>query len=160
MTAAAVINHAAALPKRRAEDTRISRWVGFELNGQKFAISIDQVREVLASATVEPVPGSPALILGVINLRGRIVAVLDLRQRLNLPPCTEAEGCVIIVELEGEPVALRVDRIAELCNVADAAVKAAPVAANSGSHEAVCGFVSREDGLLTLLDVGQLLQLG
>ena len=150
---------AAALPKRRAEDTRISRWVGFELCEQKFALSIDDVCEVLASATIEPIPGSPALILGVINLRGRIVTVIDLRRRLGMEPDDRLDGCMIIVELDGEPVALRVDRIAELCNVAEAAIKSAPPAANSANHDAVKGFVSREDNLLTLLEVKALLCL-
>ncbi len=157
MTSAAL--PATALPKRRAEDTRISRWVGFELDGKKFALRIDDVREVLATAAIEAVPGAPPLILGVINLRGRIVVVLDLRQRLDMAPGSTHEGCVIIVDLHHELVALRVDRIAALCTVADAAIKPAPVAANKRGDEAVYGFVSRDGGLLTLLDVKRLLHI-
>jgi purine-binding chemotaxis protein CheW len=148
-----------ALPKRRVEDTRISRWVGFELDGKKFALGIDDVREVLSTATIEAVPGSPPLILGVINLRGRIVTVLDLRQRLGMEPAQERDGCVIIVDFDSEPVALRVDRIAELCNIAEAAIKPAPIAANRRGDEAITGFVSREGMLLTLLDVKLLLKV-
>jgi purine-binding chemotaxis protein CheW len=144
--------------ERRKADTPSSRWVGFELNGQGFGVKIEQVREVLSNANIEPVPGSPPLVLGVINLRGRIVTVLDLHLCLGLVRASEAETRMIIVDLDGEPIALRVDRISDLCAVPENAVKEAPATARGGANAAVCGVVNKDNGMLTLLDLGRLLK--
>jgi purine-binding chemotaxis protein CheW len=144
--------------ERRKSDAPSARWVGFELNGQGFGVKIEQVREVLLSATIEPVPSSPPLVLGVINLRGRIVTVLDLHMCLGLMRESDAETRVIIIDFEGEPLALRVDRISDLCAVSDKAIKPAPATAKGGANAAVCGVVSRDHSMLTLLDLDKLLK--
>lgn len=132
-----------------------SRWVGFELSGQPYALPIEDVREVLNHCQVEPVPGSPATILGVANLRGRIAAVVDVRGRLGM--ARGEGGECIVVDYHGEPVALRVDRITGLHHIADSRVKPAPRLSKSERDTAVSGVVSREHSLLTLLDVPGLL---
>ena len=146
--------------ERRKAEAPSARWVSFELNGQGFGVKIEQVREVLSSATIEPVPGSPPLVLGVINLRGRIVTVLDLHMCLGLVRQSDAEARVIIVDFDGEPLALRVDRISDLCAVAGNAVKAAPATAKGGANAAVCGVVNKDNhSMLTLLDLDKLLKV-
>jgi purine-binding chemotaxis protein CheW len=152
------MNSMVAGAARRKSDSPSGRWVGFELNRQCFGVKIEQVREVLASAMIEPVPGAPSLVLGVINLRGRIVTVLDLHRCMDMTRASDQETCVIIVDFEGEPLALRVDRIAELCSVSEAAIKPAPPTAQGGANASVSGIVSRDGALLTLLDLNLLLK--
>jgi purine-binding chemotaxis protein CheW len=143
---------------RRREDMVLRRCVSFELDGQRYALDILHVREVVAAALIEPVPGSPPEVLGVINLRGRIVTVLDLRRQLGLPPSEDrAPACVVVCEERGEPLALRVDRIAELCSIPQNAIRPAPPALGRCAGAVVAGVVSRDGGLLTLLDTGALL---
>jgi purine-binding chemotaxis protein CheW len=119
---------------RRSGDGPATRWVGFRVGQQHYALDILRVQEVLASADIEPVPGAPPAVLGVINLRGRIITAIDLRLCLGFaggpvqPPC-----CVIVVDVQGETLGLRVDGVAENCSVAeDARARARSAGARSG----------------------------
>lgn len=126
------------------------RWIGFDLAGQAYGVPILSVQEVLATAEIEPVPGSPAGVLGVINLRGQIVTVFDLRVRLGLPAaaCT---GPLVVFDGGSEVVAARVDRVADVRRIADGAIKTAPQSGQVG-HPAVAGLVTRNGEMTTLLD--------
>ncbi len=144
-----------SIPARRSGDT-CSRWVGFELDRQRYALPILQVQEVLASADIEPVPGAPQDVLGVINLRGAIVTVLDLRGRLRLPSrLRDADTRIVIVEHAGEAVGLQVDRIAAVHNLTDATIKRPPAA--GAEAPPVSGVVGGDGDLLMLMDVERLL---
>jgi purine-binding chemotaxis protein CheW len=138
----------------------ISRWVGFEVASQAFALRIDTVREVVPSASIDPVPGAPLHVLGVAALRGRIVSVLDLHGRLQIdaPPrdASASGACLIVVESSGETLALRVDRIGQLYAIEREHIKAPPKVAVPGTDDAVSGHVVVDESLLTLLDLDAL----
>lgn len=139
----------------------ISRWVGFEIASQAFALRIGCVREVVLSASIDAVPGAPRFVLGVAALRGRIVSVLDLHGRLQIgepPRGSDAahRSCLIVVESAGEPLALRVDRIGQLYSLDGERIKPPPQVAAPGADRAVSGHVVFDDSLLTLLDLDAL----
>lgn len=134
----------------RTGDTA-QRWIGFDLASQSYAVPILSVQEVLASAHIEPVPGSPSGILGVINLRGQIVTVFDLRLRLGLPSSREPAGPLIVFDGGQEIVAARVDRVADVRRIADAAIKPPPQAGEI-PNAAVTGLLTRGGEMVTLLD--------
>lgn len=136
----------------------ISRWVGFELASQAFALRIGCVREVVPSASFEPVPGAPAFVLGVSALRGRIVPVIDLHGRLQINATTSQAqaACLIVVEVAGESLALRVDRIGQLYALENHRIKPPPAVAVPGTDGAVSGMVVFDDSLLSLLDINAL----
>jgi len=136
--------------ERRTSDTS-ARWVCFELAAQLYGLEILKVQEVLASAEIESVPGAPAQILGISNLRGSIVTILDLRRRLGLAPRLE-EGpiCVVVVDGQGEPVGLHVDRVVDVRSVRSNDVKPAP--STGATASGVLGVVTRNGEVLTLLD--------
>lgn len=136
---------------RRAQD-QSSRWVTFELAGQIYGLEILKVQEVLADAEIESVPGAPSVILGVANLRGSIVTILDLRRRLGLAPRElEVPVCCVVVDGRGEPVGLRVDRVIDVRRIADGAIKRVP-ATGGNRASGVLGVISRPGEMLTLLD--------
>lgn len=139
------------LAQRRASD-RISRWVGFDLAGQAYALPILRVREVLPAPVVEPVPGAPAEILGLINLRGRILTVIDLRQRLGLAPARGERYAVMVIDGGGEWLGLRVDAVCELRSVVAQAVQEAPRVPPPAGFR-LCGVVLRDGQWLHLLDL-------
>lgn len=145
----------AVLQARKPQSGPIQVWVGFELGGQRYAVDIRRVREVLSQVVIEQVPGAPRLVVGVINLRGRIVTVFDLHCRLGVQRDAGDvdQGCVIVVEVDGEPIALRVDRITELCNLQESAIRPAPRITPGVEHAVVAGMVRRGDDLLTLLEL-------
>jgi len=137
----------------------ISRWVGFELASQAFALRIGCVREVVPLASFEPVPGAPAFVLGVSALRGRILPVIDLHGRLQIDPINPDNknvNCLIVVDVAGESMALRVDRIGQLYAFERERIKPPPMVAVPGTDGAVSGMVVFEDSMLSLLDVNAL----
>lgn len=135
----------------------VRRWIGFELAGQLYGVPILAVQEVLASAEIEPVPGAGHEVLGVINLRGQIVTVVDLRLRLGLPPASGATGPLVVFDAPGETLAARVDRVTHVRRIPDPAIKPAP-RAGSVPCAAVIGVVTRDAELMTLLDVPALMR--
>ncbi|MDR3417542.1 MAG: chemotaxis protein CheW [Nevskia sp.] len=144
----------------RRDDSTITRWVGFRVDEQNYALDIHQVQEVLAAAEIEPVPGAPSAVLGVINLRGRIVTVVDLRRCLGFAAAGDTGPCsVIIVDVGGESLGMRVDGIAEICSVAEAAIKPAPAIHGREPDPLVHGIVSRPGLMMTLLDAERLAQI-
>lgn len=135
----------------------VRRWIGFELAGQLYGVPILAVQEVLASAEIEPIPGAPREVLGVINLRGQIVTVVDLRLRLGLPAAHGATGPLVVFDAPGETLAARVDRVTHVRRIPDPAIKPAP-RAGSVPCAAVIGVVTRDAELMTLLDVPALMR--
>src|SRR3546814_7708589 len=99
-------------------------------------------------------PGAPDIVLGVINLRGQVVTVIDLRRYLELPEQPlDAETRIIVVAHDGETFGLLVDRIGEVSKIALAAIKPLPALHRDGNRYGFVGMVGRQDVLLTLLDV-------
>lgn len=140
-----------ALGKRK--DDHISRWVCFGVGEQVYGLPILAVQEVLRDADIEPVPGATPHVLGVLNLRGNVVTVIDLRVRLGLP-ATPADGDsrIVVVEHRDESFGLLVDRIADVRKIIDAAIKHAPDIGAAHTAVRVHGVYTRDGGMLTLLD--------
>lgn len=138
-----------------AHSAAVGRWIGFELAGQLYGVPILAVQEVLADADIEPVPGAPHGVLGVINLRGAIVTVADLRLLLGLAPAAESRGALIVFDAGTEAVAARVDRVTQVRQIPDLAIKPAPRAGLALSRS-VTGVVVRDGELMTLLDAAAL----
>ncbi len=103
-------------------DPGVSEVLVFEIGGQRYALPAADVREIVRAVAITPLPRAPAIVEGVINLRGTIVPVLDLRSRFRLPAKALEPADHLIVARAGERlVALRVDRALELVelNAAD-----------------------------------------
>src|SRR5438270_7042780 len=95
----------------------------FEVEGQRYGLAAGAVRELLRMVAVVPLPGAPAVIEGVVNLRGAVVPVLDLRRRFGLPArAATPTDHLIVADAGGRAVALRVDRAVELVPLAEAEV--------------------------------------
>mgnify|MGYP000020600370 CR=1 FL=1 len=129
------------------------RCVSFRLQGQYFAAEVKSLLEVLARADIVPVPSAQPPILGILNLRGSIVTVLDPAQPLGLSSGHEDAGQLIIADFEGEPVALRVDAVGEVVTLEEEELRNPPSAADH-----VRGLASLDDDMLTLLDLQKLLR--
>lgn len=149
----------------QAEDAAI-RWVTFHMGEETYGINVMQVQEVLRYTEIAPVPGAPDYVLGIINLRGNVVTVIDTRARFGLPP-REVDDATRIVIIEGDAggakgqvVGILVDRVSEVMDLPMSAVEPAP---NVGSDEGarfIQGVASREGRLLILVDLNKLLTDG
>lgn len=95
----------------------------FELGQQQFAIKIEAIQEVLPSLPAKPVPQVPAIVEGVVNLRGSTLPVLDIRSRFGLPPKPLAlSDHLVVVRIANRKVALRVDRATTVVDLSETSV--------------------------------------
>ncbi|MEW6764619.1 MAG: chemotaxis protein CheW [Pseudomonadota bacterium] len=136
-----------------------TRWVTFQLAGENYAINVLTVHEVLKNAELTPVPGAPDAVLGIINLRGNVVTVIDGRRRFNLPsvPITDATR-TIVVEVDGQVLGLLVDSVAEVIELPAEQVAASPTVNSDDNAVHIQGVVSRPGGLVILLSLDNLTQ--
>ena len=135
-----------------------SQWVTFKLGGEHYGINVMQVQEVLPPSEIAPVPGAPSFVMGIINLRGKVVTVIDTRLRFGLQQReADKESRIIVLEVGEHVAGIMVDRVDEVASVREADIDTAPNVGNDESARYIYGVVSREDGLLILVDANKLL---
>jgi purine-binding chemotaxis protein CheW len=123
-----------------------------ELDGQRYGLRADAVREVVRAVTITSLPNAPAVVEGIINVRGSVIAVLDLRRRFELParPLDPSEYFVL-ARAGDRDVALRVDRATELIAVDPVEIdRAEPLLSRS---RYVAGVAKLADGLVLIHDL-------
>lgn len=142
----------------QAQDNTILRWVTFYLDNEKYGINVMQVQEVLRVSEIAPVPGSPAYVLGIINLRGNVVTVIDTRKRFGLEPRELDDAArIVIVESNDQVVGIMVDSVAEVVDLKVSEVEAAPNVGTEDSSRFIQGVASQEGELLIIVDLNKLL---
>ncbi len=140
------------------EDIGQFQCVTFTLEHEIYGINVMQVQEVLREVEVAPVPGAPNYILGIINLRGNVVSVIDARTRFGLPVKDSDDMTrIIVIEVQQQIIGILVDSVAEVVDVKSDEIDSAPNVGNSESSKYIDGVVSRGDMLLILVDLNKLL---
>lgn len=140
------------------EDTGQFQCVTFTLENEVYGINVMQVQEVLREVEVAPVPGAPHYVLGIINLRGNVVSVIDARTRFGLPTKESDEMTrIIVIEVQQQIIGILVDSVAEVVDINRNEVDTAPNVGNAESAKYIDGVVSRGDMLLILVDLNKLL---
>jgi purine-binding chemotaxis protein CheW len=132
--------------------------VTFRLKDETYGINVMQVQEVLRITEIAPVPGAPGYVLGIINLRGNVVTVIDTRTRFGLPT-TEMDDAsrIVIIESEQQVVGILVDSVAEVVELRHAEIDQAPSIGNEESARYIQGVASRDNDLLIVVDLNKLL---
>jgi purine-binding chemotaxis protein CheW len=139
-------------------DDIMLQWVTFRLEEELYGINVMQVQEVLRYTEIAPVPGAPDYVLGIINLRGNVVTVIDTRRRFALMDREVDDNTrIVIIEVEGQVVGLLVDGVAEVVYLRESEIEKAPEVGNDESSKYIQGVVTREKELLILVDVNKLL---
>ncbi|GAA2504373.1 chemotaxis protein CheW [Winogradskya consettensis] len=128
----------------------------FEVAEQLFGVEVDTVQEVLSYSEYTPVPLAPPAVGGLFNLRGQVIAAVDLRVQLGLPRQTLAGPKMnVILRGDGEPVSLLVDRIGEVVDLDDDAFEPPPDTLSGHTRELVVGTFKLDGRLMLALDVTQ-----
>ena len=144
-----------------AEDTsteEVIQFVTFVLKDETYGINVMQVQEVLRVTEIAPVPGAPPYVLGIINLRGNVVTVIDTRGRFGLQPGdVDDSSRIIVIESEKQVVGILVDAVAEVVELRSHEIDVAPNVGNEESSRYIQGVATREDNLLILVDLNKLL---
>ena len=137
----------------------ILQWVTYQLEDETYGINVMQVQEVLRITEIAPVPGAPSYVLGIINLRGNVVTVIDTRSRFGLmhKESNDDQSRIIIVEVNGNVIGMLVDSVAEVVYLHQSEIDSVPIVNNDDSSRFIQGVCSREDQLLILVDVNKFL---
>lgn len=140
-------------------DDPITQWVTFFLENEKYGVQVMQVQEVLRISDIAPVPGAPDYVMGIINLRGNVVTVIDSRKRFNLPEKESDDSTrIVIIETDSEQVVgILVDSVAEVAELRSSEIESAPNLGNDDSSRFIQGVCNKDDELLILVDVEKLL---
>lgn len=146
---------------RQAEQTdndTISQWVTFCLEGEMYGVNVLQVQEVLRVNEIAPVPGAPDSVLGIINLRGNVVTVMDTRRRFGLRSKElDDSSRIVIIEVMDNVIGILVDSVAEVVYLRTSEIEAAPNIGNDESSRYIQGVSNRGEQLLILVDLNKLL---
>ncbi len=143
-----------------ALNENLTEWVTFRLADEKYGVNVMQVREVLKNMELAPVPGAPDFVMGIINVRGNVVTVIDTRKRFGLPSVdTDDATRIMVIEEDGEVVGMLVDSVAEVATLRDSEIELAPNVGNDESSKYIHGVTKWNDELLILVDLHKFLSL-
>jgi purine-binding chemotaxis protein CheW len=140
------------------EDTQKDKFLTFRLAKEDYGISIRHVTEIIGLQTITEIPDMPAFVKGVINLRGKVIPVMDVRARFKLPGRDYDERtCIVVVNVDDRATGLVVDRVNEVADIPAEQIEAAPVGARGASSSFIHGLGKIGDSVKILLDVNRLL---
>lgn len=147
--------------KKKSEngsDDEIFQRVTFQLENETYGINVMQVQEILRYSEIAAVPGAPDYVLGIINLRGNVVTVIDTRSRFGLMPADITDNSrIVIIEADKQVIGILVDSVAEVVYLKKSEMEPAPHVGTEESSQFIQGVTNRDDGLLILVDLNKLL---
>lgn len=138
----------------------LETWVTFGLAGESFAIPAGAVLEVLRVTTITRVPHAPYTVRGIVNMRGRVLPVVDLRLRLGLPRAEPGpKSRIMVMPSRGRLIGLLVDSVHEVTRLRKRAIEAPPPDVMTEQSEYIVGVYHLGADLVILLDVERILQI-
>ncbi len=136
----------------------ILQYVTFRLAEETYGINVMMVQEVLRYTEIAPVPGAPEYVLGIINLRGNVVTVIDTRQRFGLMPSEVSDSTrIMIIEADHQVVGIMVDSVAEVVYLKQSEIETAPNVGNDESAKFIQGVCNKNNELLILVELDKLM---
>ena len=143
------------------DDTQKGKFMTFQTGKEFFGISISYVNEIIAMQPIAAIPEVDDYVKGLINLRGKIIPVIDVRVRFKMEPCEYTDRtCIIVIDVKSTTVGLIVEKIAEVDTIADDSVVPPPTLGRK-EHEHnkyVYGLARTEDGVKLLIDPEKLIK--
>ena len=138
--------------------SRETHIVGFKVGRETYGIPITALHEIVRVPEITAVPDAPAYLEGVINLRGKIVSVVDLRKRFGKPPTAlDRHSRILVVEHRGRLAGMIVDSASEVLKIPDSEIESAPAMMREGGLDCVTGLGKCQGRLIILLDIQKVL---
>ena len=136
-----------------------SELISFRIGEQEFCVDIMAVREIRGWTPATPVPHSPQFVRGVINLRGAVLPVIDLADRLGLGVAVEsARHVIIVVQIGSRIVGLLVDAVCDILSTAEHVVQRTPDLAGDQMQSFIRGLIALEGRMISLIDLNLVLE--
>jgi purine-binding chemotaxis protein CheW len=152
------------IDRRQHDEIRVEavvhHLVTFKLGVEEYGVEIGSVQEIIRAADITPVPGAPIHIRGVINLRGKIIPVVDMRVRFTLPGGEESDQRrIVVVEAEGKRLGMLVDSVSQVVKIPAGIVEEIPEEATSAAENFIKGVGKLDGRLVIILDLNRSLLL-
>jgi purine-binding chemotaxis protein CheW len=142
----------------RVKDNDLLQLVTFSIGGEEFGVEILTVHEIIRSMEITKVPNAPHFVEGVINLRGKVIPIVDLRRRFSLESRKhDKDTRIIVIEIKNMIIGFVVDSVSEVLRIPSSTVEPPPPVVAGIESEYISGVGKLEDKLLILLDLDKLL---
>ena len=143
------------------EDTQKDKFLTFHLANEDYGIEIEYVTEIIGIQKITQVPDMPNYVKGVINLRGKVIPVMDMRRRFHLPDRDyDDRTCIIVVDINGAQIGLVVDEVREVADIPEDQIEQPPATGRDSGGHYIKGIGKMDDEVKIILDVGKILQEG
>jgi purine-binding chemotaxis protein CheW len=143
------------------EDTQEGKFLTFILGEEEYGIEIRHVTEIIGIQSITEVPDMPAHVKGVINLRGKVIPVMDVRLRFGMPERPyDDRTCIVVINIDGQAVGLVVDRVSEVLDIPKDDIEPPPAVKRGEESRFVQGMGKVGDKVKILLDARKLLYNG
>ncbi len=143
---------------QQGKSDKLLQLVSFKVGEEEFGIDILKVQEINRMMEITQVPDSPPDVEGVVNLRGKVIPVIDLRKRFGLQPKEQTNHTrIIVVELSNKTVGFIVDEVNEVLRIPSSVTEPPPSLAVGNSANYIIGIGKLDNRLLTLLDLDKVI---
>ncbi len=140
-----------------AAHTEMLQLVTFKLSGQKYAVDILKVQEIDNMKEIAAIPNAPSFLEGAMNLRGKVIPVLNLRKKFGFDQAPIDSSKIVIMDIRGVIMGIIVDSVSDVLRIPCDVVEPPPPVSSNVSTEFISGIAKLEEGLVILLDIDQLL---
>lgn len=143
-------------PERRG--SRLHKYLTFVLGKEEYGLEILRVREINGLMDITNVPKMPSFVRGVMNLRGKVIPVVDLRVKFGMTKTEDTqETCIIVVDLDDVYMGVVVDKVSEVLDIAESEIEAAPSFGTNVDTGFILGIGKAKGKVVILLDIRQVL---
>jgi len=133
------------------------KYLTFYLASEEYGVEILKVHEIIGMLPITRVPRTPSFVRGVINLRGKVIPIIDLRERFRMPHDGAEEQCIIVVQVHGIQLGVVVDKVSEVLSIADGDIEPTPSFGVDVSTEYLLGLAKGDGKVRLLLDIDRVL---
>ncbi len=146
----------------KATTIKTGKYLTFSLEDEEYGIGILKVKEIIGMMPITSVPRTPEFVKGVINLRGKVIPVMDLRLKFSMEAIPYSERtCIIVVEIESQDstvlIGIVVDAVSEVLNINEEEIEATPTFGTKLDTDYILGMAKMEGGVKILLDIDKVL---
>lgn len=140
------------------ENDQVLQWVTFQLENETYGVDVMVVKEVLKFQDIAPVPGAPGYVMGIINIRGTVISVINTRCRFGLPDREQDDNTrIVIIEIGQHIIGIVVDSVAEVVYLKRSEIETPPQVNKDDSARFIQGVCHRDNQLLILVELDKLL---
>jgi purine-binding chemotaxis protein CheW len=146
----------------KAMTVKTGKYLTFSLEDEEYGIGILKVKEIIGMMAITSVPRTPAYVKGVINLRGKVIPVIDLRSKFDMETIDYNERtCIIVVEIDSKSstvlIGIVVDAVSEVLNIKEDEIEETPIFGTKLDTEYILGMAKMEGGVKILLNIDKVL---